>query len=404
LAVLFLDLDRFKKINDSLGHDFGDLLLRKVGEQILRCVNEDAVVARIGGDEFLILLPDIEDGSIAVQIAKKINDTINKPTTINGYEVHITSSIGIALYPSDGEDADTLIKHADIALFRLKEFGDSYSVYSPIVKDPSYDQLVFENDLRKALERHEFTVYYQPKVNIQTGVITGLEALIRWKHPDKGLILPGSFIPIAEETGLIVPIGRYILKTACEQLVKWQHNGLPALSISVNLSTKQFLQSTLVSMVSSILEETGLDPHLLELEITESMTMDVKQASRILKDLKELGIQVSIDDFGTGYSSLNYLKDLPIDRLKIDRSFIRDITVNPENAAIVSTIINMASNLNLLVIAEGVEEESQVSILQNSNCDEIQGYYFSHPLPADEFEQKYAEIRHHAQQWVRVNA
>ncbi|WP_017754248.1 EAL domain-containing protein [Calidifontibacillus oryziterrae] len=405
LAVMFLDLDRFKVINDTLGHDFGDLLLKEVAKIILNSVNPDHTVARIGGDEFIVMLPRIKDGNEAILYAKKITEAINQPITINGYEVHITASMGIALYPVDGRDANTLIKHADTAMYRVKELGkNNYCVYSPIENDPSYEQLVFENELRKALERNEFTVYYQPKINIQSGKISGLEALVRWQHPEKGLISPGKFIPIAEETGLIIPIGEFVLRTACEKSVEWQKRGFPPFVVSVNLSTKQFLQRDLVKTVETILNETGLDPNLLELEITESMTMDVKQATSILEQLKGIGIQISVDDFGTGYSSLNYLRMLPIDRLKIDKSFINGITSNSENAAIVSTIINMAYNLKLHVIAEGVEEENQVLFLQKNNCDEIQGYYFSHPLPAEELEKKFPELENTAKTWSKINS
>lgn len=403
LAVMFIDLDRFKIINDSLGHEFGDLLLKHIANLIDHCVDPDHTVGRIGGDEFIILMPKINDGNDAIQLAEKITNIINRPITISGYEVHVTCSIGIAIYPTDGEDAETLIKHADIAMYRVKELGrNNYSIYSPLEKDSTYEQLIFENDLRKALERNEFTVYYQPKVNIQTGKISGIEALVRWIHPEKGIIPPGKFISIAEETGLIIQIGEFVLRTACKQVVEWQRNGIHPFVVSVNLSTKQFLQTNLVKMVENTLIETGLEPRYLELEITESMTVDFNQAISTLNHLKQLGIQISVDDFGTGYSSLNYLRMLPIDRLKIDRSFITDITTNAENAAIVSTILNMAYNLRLDVIAEGVEEENQVDFLQKINCDEVQGYYFGHPLPAEELEQKFPEIYDKAKLWTKI--
>lgn len=405
LGVMFIDLDRFKIINDSLGHDFGDLLLKHIAHLIDTCVDPDHTVGRIGGDEFIILLPKIKDGNDAIQLAEKITNVINRPITISGYEVHITCSIGIAIYPTDGEDAETLIKHADIAMYRVKELGrNNFSIYSPLEKDSTYEQIIFENDLRKALERKEFAVYYQPKVNIQTGKISGIEALVRWIHPEKGIIPPGKFISIAEETGLIIQIGEFVLRTACMQVVEWQKNGIQPIIVSVNLSTKQFLQTNLVKIVESILQETGLDPSFLELEITESMTVDFNQAITTLNHLKQLGIQISVDDFGTGYSSLNYLRMLPIDRLKIDRSFISDITTNAENAAIVSTILNMAYNLKLDVIAEGVEEEEQVDFLQKINCDEVQGFYFGHPLPANELEKKFPEIYDKAKVWNKVNS
>lgn len=404
-AVLFMDIDRFKIVNDTLGHKIGDQLLIEVSKRLQEGLDEFLTISRMSGDEFTILIPEIANEEDAIHYAEKILALFKKPFCVQNYELHLTVSIGVALYPNDGEDTDSLIKHADTAMYRVKEQGkNNYAVYSPLKSDPSYDQLIFENDLRKALINNEFSVYYQPKINIFTGEISGLEALIRWFHPKKGVIPPAKFIPVAEETGLIIPIGEFVLREAARQNMAWQKAGVPPIPVAVNLSTRQFLQSNLVVTVESVLKDTGLPSHLLELEITESMTLDIDRAIGILEGLKNLGVKISIDDFGTGYSSLHYLQQLPIDRLKIDQSFVKDITTNENNAAIVSTIIHMANNLKLRVTAEGVETESQTSYLQNNQCEEIQGYYFSHPLAANEFLEKYHSIKEKAKSWKLENA
>lgn len=403
LAVLFLDLDRFKFINDTLGHDFGDVLLGRVGQRLRSTLDQKFTVARLGGDEFTILLPDIQNSDEALTVAEQIIQMMKPPFTIDGYDAHLSSSIGVALYPTDGENSDTLIKHADTAMYRVKEQGkNSYAIFSPVTDHLSEKEFIMENDLRKAIEQDELIVYYQPKVNIQNGELAGLEALVRWNHPTRGLISPGEFIPLAEETGLIVPMGEIILRKACMQSLRWQNSLMPPVPISVNLSTRQFLQSNLVSVIAEILKETGINSLLVELEITESMTMDETRAIAILTELKKLGVRISIDDFGTGYSSLNYLRKLPIDCLKIDRSFIQDIYLSPNSAAIVSTIITMGHNLNLNVIAEGVEDEEHASFLQQQNCDEVQGYYFSKPLSAEALEQSLEQLLQKASQWKRT--
>lgn len=400
LAVMFLDLDRFKTINDTLGHATGDLILICVGQKLLSCLSDNDTVTRIGGDEFSILLRDIKDPMEVAEKAKKMIKKLEEPIDIKGYEVPISASIGIAFYPNDGLDADSLIKHADRAMYRVKEHGKkNYAIYTQIIDDQLVDPLVLESDLRKALDKNELVVYYQPKVNIQTGFISGAEALVRWISPEKGLISPGSFIPQAEETGLIVPIGEFVLREAAMQCVNWQANGLPPIPISVNLSYRQLLQTNLVSRIEMILNETGIDPELIELEITESMSIDLDRSLEILHDLKMLGVKISVDDFGTGYSSLSYIRQLPIDRVKIDQSFVRDMALNPSNKALVSTIITMAHNLNLVVTAEGVEKAEEVKYLQLQTCDEIQGYYFSKPIPGVEFEQHYQSILQEAQKW-----
>ena len=326
----------------------------------------------------------------ATTVAKNILNTLEKPLFIKGYEITISASIGIAFYPENGVDADTLLKHADRAMYRVKNSGKkNFAIYAQHKDDHSVGKLILENDLRKGLERNEFVVYYQPKVNIQSGSVSGAEALVRWIHPEKGLISPGEFIPLAEETGLIISIGEFVLREAAKQCVIWQTTKETSIPISVNLSTRQFLQPTLVSNIEKIIEETGINPKLLELEITESMSMDIERSLDILLDLKKLGVQISVDDFGTGYSSLNYLRQLPIDRVKIDKSFINDMTVDENDEAIVATIINMGHNLKLSVIAEGVETEEQLKYLQKYDCDEIQGYYYSKPIPAEDFEKKF---------------
>lgn len=403
-AVLFLDIDRFKTVNDTLGHTTGDLLLIHVGKQLQNCVSNKDTVSRIGGDEFSILLSKIKEPNIAVMMACKVMKKLEEPVVIKGYEIQISVSIGIAYYPNDGIDADNLIKHADQAMYRVKVHGKkNYAIYTQPIDDNSADTLSLESDLRKALDKKEIVVFYQPKINIQTGIIAGLEALVRWRHPVKGLISPSRFIPQAEETGLIVPIGEFVLREAVNQCTIWQSKGLPPIPISVNLSSRQLLQTNLVSSIEKILSDSNINPELLELEITESMSMDIDRSLEILQDLKELGVRISVDDFGTGYSSLSYLRRLPIDRVKIDQSFIKDMTLNPSNQALVSTIINMAHNLHLVVTAEGVETMEQASHLQGNQCDEIQGYYFSKPLPADEFEKQFDALLSEAEKWRLVH-
>ncbi len=387
LAVLFLDLDRFKQVNDIMGHARGDKVLKEVAGRIAECVGESDTVARLGGDEFTILLPQISHEEDAAKVAQKVLQAFEQPWIIDGQEFVITASIGIALYPNDGQDAETLLRHADTAMYRAKDKGkNNYQLFTPAMNVKIMERLQMENSLRHALKREEFTVFYQPQVNTKTGQITGMEALVRWYHPVRGLIYPAEFIPLAEDTGLIIPIGEWVLRSACIQNKAWQEEGLKPLRLTVNLSACQFTQQNLVGTVEEIIRVSGLNPKWLELEITESALMkDVEAAIKTLQELRRMGVQISIDDFGTGYSSLNYLKRFPINTLKIDRSFVRDIISNPEDAAIVSTVIVLAQNLNLRVIAEGVETEEQLAFLQNRRCTEMQGYFFSKPLPAEEF-------------------
>lgn len=387
-AVLFLDLDRFKLVNDMFGHVMGDCLLKEVAIRLSKCMRQSDTIARLGGDEFTFLIPEVSHAEDAARIAQKILDILQEPFYTNRHEFHVSASIGISLYPEDGDDAETLMRHADMAMYRAKEQGlNSFQLYTAEMNNRIIERLDLEQCLRKALENMDFTVYYQPQVNALTGRIGAMEALVRWKHPDRGIISPDQFIPLAEDTGLILPIGEWVLRTACAQNKAWQDAGYPPMTVTVNISACQFRQKNLTQLVAQVLKETELDPKLLEVEITESVTMnDADFTSSVLRDLKSMGVQIAIDDFGTGHSSLSYLKSFPINTLKIDRSFIRDVAHDPEDAAIVTTIIAMAQNLNLSVIAEGVETSEQVRFLVDKQCEKMQGYYFSKPVPPEEFE------------------
>jgi diguanylate cyclase (GGDEF)-like protein/PAS domain S-box-containing protein len=388
MGVMFLDLDRFKIINDTLGHDVGDELLKAVSQRLINCIRQGDTVVRLGGDEFTIILPVISKAEDAAFVAQKILVTLAEPFLLNHQELHITSSIGISLYPNDGKDTQTLIKNADIAMYRAKDLGkNNYQFYTADMNSRALETINLENALRHALERDELLLHYQPQIDIRSGRIVGVEALVRWQHPEFGLVSPVKFIPIAEETNLIIPIGEWVLRSACEQGVRWRKMGLPVWRMAVNLSARQFRQQNLLQPIQRILQETGFDPHHLELEITESLLMQgAGQTIAILESLDEMGIRLSLDDFGTGYSSLSYLKRFPIDTVKIDRSFVRDIHTDPNDAAITSAIIAMAHSLKLSVIAEGVETEEQLAFLREHNCNEYQGYYFSKPLPPEQIE------------------
>ena len=393
VAVFVLDLDNFKLINDTLGHDGGDQLLKMVAERLNACVRGGDTVARQGGDEFIVIIADQGLFDLAPIIAGKILEAVAAPLRVNGHELVVTASIGISISPKDGEDVQTLVKNAEVAMYRAKEQGqNTFQFYTGEMNARSLARMTTEKHLRRALERDELTVFYQPKVNIASGLITGMEALVRWQSPDLGMIGPDTFIPLAEETGLIVAIGAWVLKTACAQNKAWQDAGLPFLSVAVNLSPRQFRQQNIAALIQECLQETGLDPHYLELEITESMVMqDVDRVTTVLAELKRLGVTLAMDDFGTGYSSLGYLKRFPFDKLKIDQSFIRDITSEPNNAAIAKAVIAMARSLRMKVIAEGVETQGQLNYLTRHGCDEIQGYLFSRPVPADAFERLLTE-------------
>lgn len=394
LAILFLDLDRFKIINDTLGHEFGDLILKRLSAKLEEVVGKDGQVYRMGGDEFILSLIHI-DGFHAIQEkAKSILSIFQQPWIIGEYEIPMSASIGIAIYPQDGREAEALIRNADTAMYRVKSQGKrGFSFYTPSPDDPTYERILLEKDLLKGIHQGEFEVYYQPKVELAMGRLSGLEALVRWNHPKKGILEPTIFIPLAEETGLILPLGEQILRQVCIQGVRWLGKGYAPILISVNLSTRQFMQTNLAGFIEETLKETGFPPSLLELEITESMMADVERGEEILAELKRIGVRISIDDFGTGYSSLYYLQNLPIDRLKIDRSFLEDIPNNRKHEAIVLTIIAMAKNLSLGVTAEGVEREEQVAFLREHECNELQGYYISKPLPAGEVEERFLKSR-----------
>ena len=387
LAIIFLDLDRFKVVNDSLGHHAGDLLLQVVSERLKNCVREIDTVARLGGDEFVILLGSIRDPSDAARVAQKVVETIAIPFMLDGNEVNIGTSIGIGIYPENGLDRPTLLKNADAAMYHAKENGrNNFQFFSSVMNDKAFERLALENDLRRALKGEEFFLHYQPQIDVQTGKIVGAEALIRWQHPERGLVPPFNFISLAEKCGLIIPIGEWVLKTACAQNIAWQKEGLPPILTAVNISAQQFKQKNFKESIMQILGDTGLAPHLLELEITESAFMENAESMlESLHSLKEIGLHLSIDDFGTGYSSLSYLKHFPIDKLKIDRSFVMDITDDSRNNAIIETIIHLGHNLKLKVIAEGVETAEQLATLRKLQCDEIQGYYFSRPLSHHDF-------------------
>jgi diguanylate cyclase (GGDEF)-like protein/PAS domain S-box-containing protein len=387
LAVLFLDLDRFKVINDSLGHNIGDQLLQAVSARVQACVRESDTVARLGGDEFTVLLPNLHRSDDAAPIAQKIIESIRYPFQIEGREFFSTTSIGISLFPEDGTDAETLIKNADTAMYQAKELGrDNYQLFNAHVNATALQRIALEHGLRKALANDEMAMHYQPIFDLRSGSITGMEALLRWTHPQLGSIPPATFIPLAESTGVMIPIGTWALREACRQAKEWHAAGFNSLSLAVNLSVTQLQQVDLVERVAEILEETQLPPRLLELEITESSAMQSPETSvRTLYDLKKLGLRISLDDFGTGHSSLSYLKRFPIDTLKIDQSFVHDITTDPDTAAIVQAIILMAHSLRLKVVAEGVEFTEQANFLRKHGCDQMQGFLIKPPVAASEF-------------------
>ncbi|MEO5574282.1 MAG: EAL domain-containing protein, partial [Gammaproteobacteria bacterium] len=390
VAILFLDLDHFKTINDTAGHSIADALLREVGERLSACVRIGDTVARLGGDEFAIILIDLIHKIDVGQFVQKIPDCLSAPFKIDGHEIFVTASIGVSLYPDDGLNAETLLKNADTAMYLAKQRGrNCYQYYSAALSAKAATRVSLENSLRQALARDEFVLHYQPQVDLATSRITAVEALVRWNNPRAGLVLPAQFIPLTEDTGLIVALGEWVLHTACAQNKAWQLAGLPPIRIGVNLSARQFQQQnkrTIVNHILHILQETGLDPHYLELELTESVLQTIEVAG-MLRTLRGTGIQIAIDDFGTGYSSLSYLKRFPLDKLKIDKSFMQGVPDDPDNVAITTAIIAMAHSLKLKVIAEGVETLAQLDFLRSLKCDEIQGFLFSCALPAPELQE-----------------
>jgi diguanylate cyclase (GGDEF)-like protein/PAS domain S-box-containing protein len=389
VAVFLLDLDRFKVINDSLGHSHGDTTLLAVAERLSRCIRPGDTLARLGGDEFVIVFADVGELDEIGLLAQKILNTFTLPFKVDGRELQITTSIGASLYPRDGEDGEDLIRQADAAMYQAKKKGSGlFQLSSAEMNLSVHEALELEADLREAIEKGEFILYYQPKVKISTGCLDGCEALVRWQHPQKGMIAPDSFIPLAEETGLIIPLGSWVIREACRQFKAWEQEGLTPVRIAVNISARQFNQVDFIDRIKAILAEYAMDPHWLDLELTESMVMqDPNMVAKTLVQLKELGFELSLDDFGTGYSSLNYLRRFPIDCLKIDRSFILDVPEDKTAASVANSIIGIAHSLGITAIAEGVETWEQHQFLVNCGCDNIQGFLFSKPLPAEELAQ-----------------
>ena len=386
MAVVFLDLDCFKNINDSLGHKVGDQLLKSFAQRLSSCVRNNDIISRWGGDEFTLLLPQINSPEDTINLAQRILEDLKQPFEVAGHQLYVKTSIGIAIYPQDGEDGETLLKNADAALYRAKERGrNHYRFYSSTMTSKASLLLKLENLLYQALEEESLSLHYQPQLNLTNNKVSGMEALLRWYHPEFGNVSPLKLIPLAEKTDLIIPISLWVLKTACLQNKAWQKRGFSPIPIAVNLSPKQFQQPNLVDIVAQVLEDTALEPHLLDLEITETAMMQNIDSSReTLQNLRELGVQVSLDDFGTGYSSLGYLQKFPVTTLKIDQSFIQTLQANSGNTAIISAIIALGQSFDLRVIAEGVETLQQLELLQGLNCREIQGFWFSRPLkPTD---------------------
>ncbi len=386
VALLFLDLDHFKTINDSLGHTIGDLLLKEVAERLKRWTRDQDTVARLGGDEFLVLVTAVKETEDALVVAERIVNSMAAEFIIQGHILNVTCSLGISIFPDNGEQVEALFKNADLAMYRAKEDGrNNFQLFTQEMNVQAMERMTLESSLRMAIERKELSLEYQPQKDLSTGEITGCEALVRWRHPELGLVPPGKFIPIAENSGLISPIGEWVLRTACAQARQWQDQGLPPIPVAVNVSTVQFGQKGFLRLIQTVLRETGLAPQYLELELTESLLLSNADVMlTMLQELKAMGLKLSIDDFGTGYSSLSYLRYFPVYKLKIDRSFVTDVASDPDDAAITGTIISMAKSLGLKVLAEGVENEAQLSFLRAHHCDEIQGYYFSQPLPPED--------------------
>jgi diguanylate cyclase (GGDEF)-like protein len=384
VAVAFLDLDQFKRINDTLGHSVGDALLRGVAERLRECLREGDTIARLGGDEFTLILTDLAKPGDVAEVAKKLLGSFSTPFYVEGRELFVTASIGISIYPTDGETAETLLKHADTAMYRAKDLGrNHFQLYVSSMNARVSERLAIETGLRHALERNELRLVYQPQIDLKSNELIAVEVLLRWHRPDGETVPPSDFIPVAEETGLIVPIGEWVLRTACRQAVAWHVAGAIGLQVSVNISGRQFRHGGLVESIRTTLDTTGLDPRNLELELTESIIQNAEATIATLRELSEMNVQIAIDDFGTGYSSLSYLNRLPINKLKIDRSFMKDLPHHSDGCAIVSAIITLAHSLRLKAVAEGVELPEQMEFLRAHNCDGVQGFLISKPLPAE---------------------
>ena len=387
VAILFLDLDGFKHVNDSLGHPIGDKLLQSVAQRLVDCVRASDTVSRQGGDEFVVLLSEVEHVEDATITARRMLLAVAAPHSIDKHDLHITTSIGVSLFPDDGTNAEALIKNADTAMYQAKEKGrQSYQFFKPAMNVRAVERQSIEESLRRALERNEIALHYQPKINLKTGAITGAEALIRWTHPTRGIVPPSQFVPVAEDCGLILPLGAWVLREACEQGRAWLDAGLPPTTMAVNVSALEFRDEGFLESVFEVLADTGLDPTFLELEVTESVIMKrAESAASILRTLRDRGVQVALDDFGTGYSSLSYLRKFPVDSLKIDQSFVRQISTAGDDTTIVTAVIGMGRSLNLRVVAEGIETQGELAFLRDHDCDEGQGYYFSKPVPPQQF-------------------
>ncbi|HEX2548734.1 MAG TPA: EAL domain-containing protein, partial [Gammaproteobacteria bacterium] len=384
-ALMFLDLDRFKLINDSLSHAVGDELLNVTADRLQAIMRGEDIVARLGGDEFVVVINNLSEKSQALIKAKQIQDVFQEPFKISGREVNVTSSIGVSIYPEDGQTVDVLLRNADSAMYRAKELGaNNFQFYTKDMNAHTLEKLEKETELHNAIANNELVLSYQPQFDLTENKMVAVEALVRWNHPKKGILLPIDFIPLAEETGLIVSIGEWVLRKACKENKKWQEEGLPPIRIAVNVTLQQFKQQNLVELVKEVLAETKLSPEYLELELTENVIISSKEVMRTVTALKDLGITIAIDDFGTGYSSLSYLKRIPLDRLKIDSSFIQHIQSKSDDDVIVRAVIAMAKSLDLEVLAEGVETENQLNFLKKNNCGEIQGFYFSRPLTEEQ--------------------
>jgi diguanylate cyclase (GGDEF)-like protein len=386
-AVMMLDLDRFKLINDSLGHHAGDAVLNEVARRLNAVVRNIDTVARVGGDEFVLIISPAPERTYAEEIGRRANEALQMPMRIAGVNLHVSSSVGIALYPADGTTTETLLTHADAAMYCAKQRGrNNLQCFSAAMDSVARERVSLESDLHHALQHRQFELYYQPKAEIATSDVHGAEALIRWRHPQRGLLLPTDFIPLAEECGLINEIGAWVLREACRQCKAWQLEGLPPMRVAVNVAAAQFRQGNLLEVIRSALQDVQLEPRWLEIELTESAVMtNPEESTAILERLSRMGVLVSVDDFGTGYSSMSYLRRFPIDKLKIDRSFVKDLSTRPEDASIVQAIISLAHSLRLKVVAEGVETPEQLRFLQELKCDQYQGFHFSAPLPAAEF-------------------